>query len=263
MAALGRGARLPLLSPLAHSLHRAPLAPFFVFPKAALATSALRCLRKPATRKGTFLGVERWYFLDIAPLRALRAMAEVLVRRITGNTRLSTMDDAARHRVLNKTAKFYALMAWTAVGVGFIAVTRPKTEEQKAWDKEHKKTPYEEAREGSALWWVSTLKTPEQLQNTQGITVYRQKGFSLEKEDITLQSKEMGQRIKESMTGGSQTGTEDIYLRKYIGVKQVRDGGPSNEQLRADMAAEGKNYELHLDWANRAHGVRTRCRAPA
>ena len=56
--------------------------------------------------------------------------------------------------------------------------------------------------------WVSTLKTPEQLQNSQGITVYRQKGFSLEKEDITLQSKEMGQRIKESMTGGSQTGSE-------------------------------------------------------
>ena len=93
---------------------------------------------------------------------------------------------------------------------------------------------------------------------------------------------------------------QDIYLRKYIGVKQVRDGGPSNQQvtldtlhhtrlhhmhhaphtmhhaphtmhhaphsmhqLRADMAAEGKNYELHLDWANRAHGVRTRCRAPA
>ena len=55
MAALGRGARLPLLSPLAPSLHRAPLAPFFVFPKAALATSALRCLRKPAARKGTFL----------------------------------------------------------------------------------------------------------------------------------------------------------------------------------------------------------------
>ena len=31
-------------------------------------------------------------------------------------------------------------------------------------------------------------------------------------------------------------------------------------QLRADMARDGRNYELFLDWANRAHGVRTRCR---
>ena len=41
-------------------------------------------------------------------------------------------------------------------------------------------------------------------------------------------------------------------------MKQVRDGGPSPEQLRKDLEAQGKNYELTLDFANRAHGVTTR-----
>ena len=41
-------------------------------------------------------------------------------------------------------------------------------------------------------------------------------------------------------------------------MKQVRDGGPSPEQLRKDLEAQGKNYELTLDFANRAHGVATR-----
>ena len=56
----------------------------------------------------------------------------------------------------------------------------------------------------------------------------------------------------------AQNHSQDHWLRKFIGVKQVRDGGPSPEQLRKDLEAQGKNYELTLDFANRAHGVATR-----
>lgn len=51
---------------------------------------------------------------------------------------------------------------------------------------------------------------------------------------------------------------QDHYLRRFIGVRQVNDGGPSPEQLRKDLEAQGKNYDLTLDFANKAHGVATR-----
>lgn len=41
-------------------------------------------------------------------------------------------------------------------------------------------------------------------------------------------------------------------------MKQVKDGGPSTEQLRKDLESQGRNYELTLDFANRAHGAATR-----
>lgn len=122
------------------------------------------------------------------------------------------------------------------------------------------KTPHDNMmKEGGALWWAATLKSPEEMQNTKSLKVIRMKGLSYEGVvDITKETKETGQALKAHLTGGSETGVDDHWLRKFIGVKQVRDGGPSPEQLRKDLEAQGKNYELTLDFANRAHGVTTR-----
>ena len=59
-------------------------------------------------------------------------------------------------------------------------------------------------------------------------------------------------------TGFSNMLDQDHYLRRFIGVKQVNEGGPSPEQLRKDLEAQGRNYDLTLDFANKAHGVATR-----
>ena len=59
-------------------------------------------------------------------------------------------------------------------------------------------------------------------------------------------------------TGFSDMLDQDHYLRRFIGVKQVNEGGPSPEQLRKDLEAQGRNYDLTLDFANKAHGVATR-----
>ena len=94
--------------------------------------------------------------------------------------------------------------------------------------------------------------------------------------DITRETKETGQALKTHLTGGFETGADvsvlivylnwftnvilaqDHYLRRFINVPQVNEGGPSPEQLRKDLEAQGRNYDITLDFANKAHGVATR-----
>ena len=82
-------------------------------------------------------------------------------------------------------------------------------------------------KQGGALWWASTLKSPEEMQNTKSlnvatqpdslwscksmkcIQVIRMKGLSYEGVvDITRETKETGQALKTHLTGGFETGAD-------------------------------------------------------
>jgi len=223
-------------------------------------TSSIKELRKRPNKIG-FLGAGRgWFAVGLFPLRLLRDVVEAFARRKLRNTRFETMEESYRRGLYHRSAQFYAVLTWTAVGLAFFLGTRPKTEEQLALKASQPNTPHDEMmKEGGALWWASTLKSPEEMQNTKSLKVIRMKGLSYEGVvDITRETKETGQALKAHLTGGVETGTDDHYLRKFIGVKQVKDGGPSTEQLRKDLESQGRNYELTLDFANRAHGAATR-----
>ena len=86
-------------------------------------------------------------------------------------------------------------------------------------------------KEGGALWWAATLKSPEEMQNTKSLKVslspiahcpcnnlklqvIRMKGLSYEGVvDITKETKETGQALKAHLTGGSETGVDVRFLQ--------------------------------------------------
>lgn len=64
--------------------------------------------------------------------------------------------------------------------------------------------------------------------------------------------------MKAAMSGGFEEGGDDFYLRKWLGIPFEPHGGPSPEKLRQQLEAEGKNYDIAMDAANRVYGVITR-----
>ena len=93
-------------------------------------------------------------------------------------------------------------------------------------------------KEGGALWWAATLKSPEEMQNTKSLKVslshmahcpcgslklqvFRMKGLSYEGlVDITKETKETGQALKAHLTGGSETGVDVSFFHS----QQLSDG---------------------------------------
>jgi len=199
-------------------------------------------------------------FVAGSPFRLIRDLVEAYARRKLRNTRFETFEESYRRGIYHRMAQLYAVLTWTGVGLAVFLYSRPKTEEELAEKAKQPKTPHDEMlNAGGALWWAATLKSPEEMQNTKSLKVIRMKGLSYEGVvDITRETKETGQALKAHLTGGFETGADDHYLRRFIGVKQVNDGGPSPEQLRKDLEAQGRNYDLTLDFANKAHGVATR-----
>jgi len=222
-----------------------------------LSTSKILQLRKAPQNNGKIFGINKWVWLQLKPANLMRSLIEAWMRRKWKNNRFSTMAEKERQNLFHRVSVLYAFITWTGVIVaGYIALT-PKSKELK---EEIASLPHqEELDKGGALWWVSTLKSPDELQNTKSTTVFRFKGGSYRgSEDIALKAKEVGQEIKADITGGSETGCDDVYLRKVWKIKYERDGGPTNQQLREQLAAQGYDYELALSNANRQFGIKTR-----
>ena len=51
---------------------------------------------------------------------------------------------------------------------------------------------------------------------------------------------------------------QDFYLRRYNNIPYERRGGPSTAQLKAQFEAEGRNWDIEIDFANRMHSCKTR-----
>ena len=160
-----------------------------------------------------------------------------------------------RKTVFHKLSIAYALMAWTAVGVGGYLYVQPKVKKE-GDNSDEGALPYQDdIDKGGAIYWMNALKSPEEMQNIQGIKVVRFSGLSYQgTEDVTVKSKEIGQaRARREQAKG-----HDLYLRKRYSIPTEDEGGPSNAELRDQFEREGKDYELELDFSNQIYRVKTR-----
>lgn len=225
----------------------------------SLSTSSVQYLRKKPKQESTFLGISKWFWMKMKPGEIARELVHAWLRRKYTKERFSTMAEKERQNLFHRITILYALTTWTAVGVAFYITVSGSLKTTK---KNTNPLPHEEEIErGGALWWTTTLKSTDQLQDAKEIKVFRFRGASYEgSEDIALKAKEVGQAMRAQITGGSETGSgcDDAFLRKFNNIEQERHGGPTNQQLREQLAAEGKDYELMLSYANSVYGIKTR-----
>jgi hypothetical protein len=115
-------------------------------------------------------------------------------------------------------------------------------------------TPYgDEINKGGALYYQNYLKRTDEMVDTENVRIMKFKGLSyMGSEDVTEKVREIGRhRLNEAANS-------DIMLRKYRKIALESKGGPTPEELKKQIEAGGENYEIALDMANRAYGVRTR-----
>jgi len=167
-------------------------------------------------------------------------------------------DEAHRKSIFHRLSLLYVLLAWTGAGVGIWVMSRPKTQDEVDEEKRIKALPYQdEIDKGGAMWWINALKTPDDMQDMKKLQIIKFSGFSYKgTEDVTVKAKEIGQernRRDREMVEES----DDYFLRKRMDIKLEKDGGPTNQQLREQYKAEGKDYELELDFSNLKYKKRT------
>jgi len=223
-----------------------------IAPSLSFHTCQTQYLRKAPNKSWKLLGVQ-WAYLPW-PSYFIKALIR---RRIKPETLGPT--EAHRKSTFHRLSIFYVFVTWTACGVAGWMWIQPKTKEE--LDEEKKRInalPHQdEINRGGAMWWVNTLKKPDEMEDVSKIKVMKFSGFSYKGlEDVTLKVKEIGQernrRDRELMEESN-----DYYLRKLKNIKLEKDGGPTNQQLRDEIKAQGKDYELELDWANKRFRVRT------
>ena len=161
-------------------------------------------------------------------------------------------DEQYRRSMFHRLSYVYVVLAWTALGVGLIALYKESPADP---EKHDNPLPHQsELDKGGALYWMNALKTPDEMMNKQGVTVLKFSGLRYEgKEDATVAVKQIAQEKSRRR----QAEGHDFYLRKYNQIPMEKEGGPTNEQLRKQLADEGRDYDLELDFANSMYRVKT------
>ena len=160
--------------------------------------------------------------------------------------------EAHRKTTFHRISLLYIALAWTGVGVGAYLMFQPRV--VKVEDNREMLPHQIDIDRGGALYWVQALKTPEDLMDSKQVNIIKFKGLSYKGvEDVTVQAKEIGQQ---KMRINEKQG-DDYFLRKWHNIELEEEGGPSNAEIRKRFKAEGRDYEISLDFANRMHGQRT------
>jgi len=160
--------------------------------------------------------------------------------------------EAHRKSTFHRISILYIALAWTGVGVGAYLMFQPRV--VKLEDNREMLPHQIDIDRGGALYWVQALKTPEDLMDSKQVNIIKFKGLSYKGvEDVTVQAKEIGQQ---KMRINEKQG-DDYFLRKWHNIELEEEGGPSNAEIRKRFKAEGRDYEISLDFANRMHGQRT------
>ena len=159
-----------------------------------------------------------------------------------------------RQSLFHKISLLYAFTAWTALGVGlYLFVYSDEIEEKEK--KGGEELPYQkDIDKGGAMYWINALKSPEEMQNLQGIKVIKFQGLKYEGvEDVTVATKEIGQeKARRRLEKGS-----DYYLRKRLEIPMLDEGGPTNAEIREQFIKEGRDYELELDYSHQLYRIKT------
>ena len=154
--------------------------------------------------------------------------------------------------MFHRLSYIYVILAWTGFGVGILAMYKesPAPKEENDNPLPHQS----ELDKGGALYWLNTLKTPDEMMNKQGVTVIKFSGLTYEgSEDATVAVKQIAQEKARRRQAEGQ----DFYLRKYNQIPLEKNGGPTNEELRKQLAEEGRDYDLELDFCNTMYRVKT------
>ena len=97
------------------------------------------------------------------------------------------------------------------------------------------------------MYWIQALKSPDEMQDLKKMKVVRLSGLSFKGvEDVTIMAKDIGQEKNRRLYDKS----DDHFLRKRLDILPVEEGGPSNQELREQFIAEGRDFELELDYSN-------------
>ena len=161
-------------------------------------------------------------------------------------------NEAHRKSIFHRLSILYVLLTWSALGLVFYWLSKPKKEPTQ---EEKDMLPHQaEIDRGGAMYWAQALKSPDELLDMKRVRVMKISGFSYKgTEDVTMNLKEIGQEKERKLSSVS----DDFYLRKRKGILSEAKGGPSNQELREQFKAEGKDFELELDWANMRSRRRT------
>jgi len=151
--------------------------------------------------------------------------------------------EAQRQKAVQTLSFAYALIVWTFLGYVFYYVTNKSPEFK---EKEKTGMPYEEElNRGGALWWIANSGRTD-IKEEDEIHVWKFKGFSsFEKERITHKAKAVTEAVQAEIAATS----DDLVIRRMMGLPLQKDGGMSDEELRETMQAMGKDYELEVDYA--------------
>jgi hypothetical protein len=185
-------------------------------------------------------GIDQWWRYIPWPSYLLKA----IIRKRIKPEDLGP-DEAHRRSLFHRLSYLYVFLTWSALGLGIYWMTLPK---KKPTQDEKDMLPHQaEIDKGGAMYWAQALKSPDELLDMRRVRVAKFSGFSYKgTEDVTMNLKEIGQEKERQMTSVS----DDFYLRKRKGILTEAKGGPSNQELREQFKAEGKDFELELDWAN-------------
>ena len=156
-----------------------------------------------------------------------------------------------RRSMFHRLSVAYAIIAWSGLGIGVFLLFSPK----EAIVSNDNPLPYQgDIDKGGAFYWINSLKTPDEMQDLQGMKIVKFQGLKYEGvEDVTVKVKELGQeKARRAQL------TPDFYLRKRMEIPQLSEGGPSVQELKEKIEAEGKDYMLELDFANQIFRAKTR-----
>ena len=156
-----------------------------------------------------------------------------------------------RRSIFHRLSIVYAVVAWSSLGVaGFLLFSKKESIETK-----NNPLPHQiDIDKGGALYWVNSLKTPDEMQDLAGLKIVKFQGLKYEGvDDVTVKVKELGQeKARRAQL------TPDFYLRKRMEIPQLNEGGPSVQEVKDKIEAEGKDYMLELDFANQIFRAKTR-----
>jgi len=222
------------------------MSPSSTIPRMSLHTSQPVFLRKaPQARK--MFGIDMWWRYIPWPSYLIKA----IIRKKMNPEKLGPTE-AHRKSAFHRLSILYGLLTWSALGFGVIWLCQPRVEPP---PEVKRKVPYQsEIDNGGAMWWINALKTPEDMLDTRSVKIIKMSGFSYKgTEDVTLKLKEIGQEKIRQVNEES----DDYFLRLRNEIPLEREGGPSNQELREQYKAEGRDFELELDYANIRNKRRT------
>jgi len=196
-------------------------------------------LRKPPQSRHKVFGMDLTWIPW--PGRGFTEYLKAVVRRRYTPEMFGQTEDI-RKNIFHRLGKLYALLVWTMLGV--IVYSYNKGPQINVETTPKKELPNQkEIDEGGAFYYMTQLRTSEDVGDKEQV-VFRVKGFSIEKEDVT-------EKVRETITAQEEEiafNSDDMFLRKRLNLPLTRKE-MSDDQVKEKIAEMGLDYEWEMDRA--------------